>query len=197
MLSESIYSNKNRPGQFRTHYVRSDSTRPIFFGDIMKEIQLTQGKVALVDDTDYEWLSKYKWYANKNYNTWYAVRNVRLPNGKRYKVLMHRVILGLEPDDNRQSDHKNHNGLANWRDNLRICTGTQNQRNQSPQKNCSSKYKGVSWDKSRCKWRTIINVNGHNVHLGLFVSEIEAAKTYDTAARKHYKEFALTNFKKG
>jgi len=155
----------------------------------MKTIQLTQGKVALVDDADYEWLNQYKWHAIKDHNTWYAVRGISR-NGSYTTISMHRVILGLEPGDKRETDHKNHNGLDNRQDNIRICTHSQNQQNKSLQKNHSSQFKGVRWHKRCNKWQTQI---GHK-YLGLFTSEVEAAKAYDAAAKEYFGEFALLNF---
>jgi len=163
----------------------------------MKTIPLTQGKVALVDDADYEWLSKHKWYAYKSRNNFYAARNV-YKNGKWIRLIhMHRAILNLKPGDKRQCDHQKHNGLDNRRDMIRICTNTQNQYNQSPQKNCSSTFKGVTWEKNANKWRARIQVSGKDISLGYFHIEAEAAKAYDKAAIKHYGEFAWLNFKNG
>ena len=166
----------------------------VFIGDVMKQIQLTQGKVAIVDDADYERLNKHKWYAKKGRCIWYAMRNGPRVNGKRQTIWMHREILGLKYGDKRQGDHRNHNGLANWRDNLRMCTSLQNKQNGNPSINGSSKYKGVYWHKRDHKWMARITVNGHRIYLGSFDSEIVAAHAYDAAAREYYGEFAMPNF---
>ena len=163
----------------------------------MKEIQLSQGKVALVDDEDYEWLNKHKWSATKCRNTFYAVRHIRLPNGKQRTIQMHRVILGLESGDKRQGDHRYNNGLDNRRDKLRICTCSQNHQNGNSHRGGSSAFKGVSWRKDSHKWRSYIQVERCRINLGLFTSEVEAAKVYDQAARKYFGRFANLNFPEG
>jgi hypothetical protein len=164
-----------------------ESSRP---GDRLKEIPLTQGKIALVDDEDYPYLSAFNWCATKDRNKWYAVRSFRR-NGKQVRVRMHMVILkapaGLEVD------HKNGNGLDNRRDNLRLATRSQNKRNGIKLEGTSSIYKGVSWRKNLGKWQAIIYLP-KLTYLGSFNDEIEAARAYDAAAREHFGEFARLNF---
>lgn len=155
-------------------------------------ISLTQGKFAVVDSADFERLNQYKWYAQKHRNTWYAYRNQRKDNGKYTLIAMHREI--LRPLTGMETDHKDGNGLNNRRVNLRTATISQNQHNQRPQKKGISKYKGVSWYRNSHKWRAKIEINGRTISLGYFFCEIEAAKTYDTVARKYFGEFARTNF---
>lgn len=157
----------------------------------MKQIPLTQGKFALVDDEDYEELSKFKWYSFKRGNTFYAIRN---HPGQR---LMHRMILNL--NGKLVCDHKDRNGLNNQRSNLRICTQAQNCMNSSSQKNSTSSFLGVCWTKQRQKgkdyfyWRATISVSGKKIHLGSFKNEIEAARVYNEAAKKYFGEFANLN----
>lgn len=169
-----------------------------FKGDVVmtKQIELTQGKVALVDDADFERLNQFNWHARKSSttDTFYAIRNVSVGPYKQRTVLMHREILsvptGMFPD------HIDGNGLNNQRVNLRVCTHKQNSYNQAGKRGGSSRYKGVSWNKGgrKGKWQTEIKIGDQRIYLGKFDSEIEAAKAYDAAARKHFGEFARCNF---
>ena len=158
----------------------------------MKEIQLTQGKIALVDDSDFEWLNQWKWYAAREGNTFYAQRTDR-SNGKR-TVKMHRLILGLS-DPNILADHMDLNGLNNQRNNLREADSSKNQWNRRSVKNSSSKYLGVSFDKDKRirKWKAIIQANNKKIVLGRFASEDEAALAYNEKALELHGEFANLN----
>lgn len=157
----------------------------------MKEIPLTQGKIAIVDDEDYQGLSQYKWCAAKLHGIFYAVRAVRGENKKH--ILMHREILGLTKGDGKQTDHHNHNSLDNRKCNIRICSNRQNQQNRHKKRGCSQ-YKGVSWYKRDKKWFAQIKVNSQKIHLGCFNNQIDAAKAYDKKAKELFGEFACTNF---
>lgn len=160
----------------------------------MKEIKLTRGQTVLVDDEDFEELSKYSWHAHwhRNGRKFYARRSIWI-DGKAKHVRMHRQILGLT-DPKIQGDHKDGNGLNNQRSNLRTTTNQQNSFNMKSQSGCISKYKGVTWDKTHGKWQVRICINGRRKHIGLFTDEVEAAKAYDTAAIKQFGEFAKLNF---
>ena len=161
----------------------------------MKQIGLTQGKYALVDDADFEWLNQWKWFAVRQRNgNWYAVRNSTWKNVKGRTIYMHRKILRLTVEDYHETDHKDHNGLNNQRENLRIATRMQNQYNQKPQIGKSSQYKGVRWHKRDRKWRAEIKLNKKTRWIGAYNSEIEAARSYDRVAKELFGEFAYTNF---
>lgn len=161
----------------------------------MKYIPLTQGKYAIVDDEDFEWLNQWKWYAQKVRNGYfYAMRN-SYQRGKRHMILMHRQILGLEYGDKRKGDHRNHNTLDDRRDNMRICTSQQNRYNSKANQETSSRFKGVSWEKEDKKWGARIKkINGKNKRLGRFKLEELAALAYDIAAIHEFGKFAYLNF---
>ncbi|TET80382.1 hypothetical protein E3J38_05635 [candidate division TA06 bacterium] len=159
----------------------------------MAEILLTQGKVAIVDDADYDWLNQWGWFAHRDRHTFYAVRGVHLAKYRQGIQSMHRLILGLRRGDKRQCDHRDGNGLNNQRANLRRCTRAQNQQSRRNLPLGTSRYKGVCWSNRDRKWRSQIRVNRKWIHLGLFDSEITAARAYDARAIKQFGEFALTN----
>jgi hypothetical protein len=162
----------------------------------MRKIFLTRGKVALVDDEDFEWLSQWKWSVETHAKTFYALRSIYLgrenSKAKMTLVRMHRVIMGMPV--NKEVDHKDGDGLNNQRDNLRVCTHSQNLSNRGKDKDNTSGYKGVWFDKNRGKWSADLHFKGRTVHLGRFTSVIEAAKAYDKAALKYFGEFARLNF---
>lgn len=156
-----------------------------------KLIPLTQGKYAKVDPEYYDWIRRYNWYAHKGGDTFYAWTNISI-KGKQKKVMMHRLILGAK--DGEEIDHRNHDGVDNRLCNIRKCTQSQNCQNRKPYKNSLSKYKGVSWNTQHKKWRVTVIKNKKQYHVGLFDSEIKAAKAYDAKALELFGEFACTNF---
>ena len=90
-------------------------------------------------------------------------------------------------------DHKNQVTSDNWIDNLRECTLSQNMMNRRIQKNNTSGYKGVIWEKSRSKWMAKIEINNKSINLGRFDDKIDAAKAYNKAVKKHFPEFGYLN----
>lgn len=157
----------------------------------MKRIPLTRGKFAIVDDEDFEWLSKKSWYAFFNGWIFYAATNKSIKIDKTRKTfLMHRII--LNPLAEMQIDHKNGNGLDNRRNNLRICIQEENNRNKIG-KSHSSIYKGVTWDKNRNCWKAAISKQNKIINLGRFKDEKEAAFAYNFMAVKLGGEFAYLN----
>jgi hypothetical protein len=156
----------------------------------MKEIKLTQDKIALVDDEDFEHLNQFKWCAIKRKNNFYSCRTL----GKS-KILMHREIMKTQLENNigKIIDHKDGNGLNNQKYNLRTCTNAENSRNRHSVNN-SSGYLGVT-RKNRMteRWEVSIKVNKKKIYLGIFKDKKDAAKAYNEAAIKYHGEFARPN----
>ena len=157
----------------------------------MKEIQLTQGKVALVDDDMYEYLNQWKWHVCKDANNFYAYRNIKNLNGNYVKISMHRFI--MKPAKGYVVDHVNHFTLDNQKENLRICTHSQNAMNRGAQSNNKTGHKGVSYEKKLNKFKVQIRVNKKNITIGYYINLNDAAKAYNSAALKYHGEFAQLN----
>lgn len=169
----------------------------------MKQIQLSkQGKlknlnlVALVDDSDFDYLNQWRWQASycKFTNSYYAIRGIYLNAKKIGCISMQREVLGIM-DKKLMADHINHDTLDNQRSNLRIATSAQNQANSRPRQNSSSIYLGVSLYKRDKKWRADIRKNGKSKFIGLFLNEQDAAVAYDKEAIQMHGNFANLNFK--
>ncbi len=147
-----------------------------------KEILLSDGiHNVLIDDEDFEDLSKYSWYLH----TGYAGRNARkieISTGSSKIVFMHRSI--MNPDRILQVDHINRNRLDNRKENLRVVTNLENHRNLPLSSHNKSGYRGVSWSKKRLKWRVTIFNNLKQEHLGYFSDIKDAAKSYDNRAKE-------------
>jgi hypothetical protein len=159
----------------------------------MRLINLTQGKVAIIDDCDYPEAMNYKWFAVASKNTWYACSFKRkaLVNGKRVRMKMHWIAF---PKKNGfVVDHINRNGLDNRRSNLRYVTNQQNSLNSTPVTH-SSKYRGVFWDKSKNIWSVSIKKNQKRFNLGRYKDEDLAGTVYDISAIKLFGDFANLNF---
>ena len=158
---------------------------------MVKQVELTRGFFALVDDEDYEMvINKSSWCAHdKKRKTLYAIGSELKADGKTRTIKMHRFILGID-DPAIWVDHKDGNGLNNTRDNLRICSRNQNQQNRPANSNNKSGYKGVYFDSRRELWIASIMANRKPVYLGRFQTPEEAAAAYAMASEKLHKEFS-------
>lgn len=160
----------------------------------MKTIPLTRGMVALVDDSDFDWLSQWDWHVHSSRDMLYAARSEYNPQtGKIKTVLMHREI--LKAPSNKLVDHKDRNSMNCQRYNLRITNRLGSSRNRSGwKKKPESNFKGVFFRKDTGKWRAGICVDYKMIWLGQFDSAKDAARAYDARAAKHFGEFAVLNF---
>ena len=160
----------------------------------VKEIPLTKGMVALVDDEDYEALAARRWFGQPSQNgrSSYAVTKVGYGRTGTRSVYMHQLILGTgEPG--MEIDHKNRNGLDNQRANLRWATKAQQRANQAVRKDSQSGFKGVNLLRGKY-WAAHIREDGRQRHLGYFPTAEDAARAYDARARELFGEFAALNF---
>ena len=162
-----------------------------------KKISLSQGKHALVDDEYYEELNKHKWYASKDWNSYYAKRNTQRVNSKRSIISMHRQILGLSFDDKKVADHKNRDSLDNRKVNLRIVSTAENSRNHGGHSNNTSGHTGVDYRKKGGKWRARIKVNYQYIHLGVYLKIEDAIKARQQGELDYWGETRQTYTRKG
>jgi hypothetical protein len=156
----------------------------------MREIILSNGMVAQVDDEDYERVVIHKWIydpAGQGYARAFIGVGV-----SRRSTQIHRFI--LDAPVGVQVDHINGDGLDNRRCNLRLVNRSQNQQNTFLPPSNKTGYKGVHWDKTKGHYRASIMKDKQTHRLGRFDSCEEAAHAYDAAAREMFGEYARLNF---
>lgn len=158
----------------------------------MKEIKLSNGDVAFIDNEDYSKVIDYRWYLKKNKgkNCRYAIAYSYKGN-KQNILRMHRIIMNASIDE--EIDHINGNGLDNRKENLRKVSHWQNVMNTKIGKNNTTGFKGVC--KIKDKWVSRIQFNKKKIYIGCFNNKIEAAKAYDIKAKEIFGEYANLNFK--
>jgi AP2-like factor (euAP2 lineage) len=167
------------------------------------------GKHTIIIDTeDWDKVKEHTWrISGSNYP--YARTKIPHPDGGRWRyrkrqgrivrerirldLMLHHLIMG-KPKKGMVTDHIEHNGLDNRKENLRFVTPAQNMQNRGPNKNASSQYKGVGWFKRDKKWKVHIKHNGKQFHIGCFTCEKEAALAYNKKALELWgAEYALLN----
>lgn len=170
----------------------------------------THGKhKILFDECDKEFVESHTWNIKKCKNTFYAKTNIPHPDGGWYtwtnpktgkirrrrrmtSLRLHRLI--MNPPKGMMIDHINGDGLDNRRENLRVCTNAENQRNARLSSRNKSGYKGVSWNKRDKKWRSQIQHERKVRHIGYFDCPKEAARAWDAVAKELFGEYANLNF---
>lgn len=161
----------------------------------MYKVPLSQGKFAIVSDEDAEIESYGNWVAHKSGNHFYAC--YRGSTANRPRTWMHALV--LERILNRSlkkgeiPDHINGDKLDNRRENIRLASRSQNEANKPPRGNCSSRFKGVCWDREKGLWRCMITINKRRIHIGYYKEEEDAAKAYNSKAKDIFGPFARRN----
>lgn len=153
----------------------------------MKEIKLNGkngiGKVTIVDDVDFEWLNKYTWNVVDGY--------ARATVDGVSDTFMHMIL--ITRTNGQQIDHINRNRLDNRRENLRLCTRSENQYNIGLRKDNRSGARGVYYHIRDKRWIAKTKVQGERIHIGSFKTKEDAVIAYNEFVKKHHKEFAFVN----
>lgn len=158
----------------------------------MKRLELTKGQYALVDDEDFAELNRHAWSASfaKATGSYYAQRKEK---GK--MIMLQRQVMKVKGSGRRRRvDFINGDTLDCQKQNLRLCTPKQDAGNARLRKTNTTGFRGVIAPSGRHRWRANITIKGKSVKLGSFDSAQDAAKAYDVAAKKHFREFARLNF---
>lgn len=152
-------------------------------------VKTAKGVEFKVSPEDFDSVAAFPWHVR---NRGYVARTIRDENGKRRQLHLHRFILGVD-DAGVMVDHINGDPLDNRRENLRVCSNSENQRNRGVSKNSSTGYKGVCFHKQSGKYRAQIRHQGARHTIGQFPTPEEAAHAYNKASISLHGEFAVLN----
>jgi hypothetical protein len=158
----------------------------------MKIIRTNKGEEIFVDDEWYEELNKHTWCLNNSGYAWRTTKKNEKELCKRHHILMHRQIMNVL-NSNIMIDHQDTNKLNNQKSNLRVANKSTNSMNRGLQRNSTTGYKGVSFNKEKQKYEAYITANDKRVKLGYFRTAEEGALAYNEKAKELHGEFALLN----
>lgn len=143
---------------------------------------------VIIKDSDFEKFSKYKWSSRTIKGVPYFQANIYI-NNVHTTMALHRYLMDCIPDDGKIVDHIDGNTLNNDTDNLRICTRSENSRNQKRRSTNTSGYKGVTFNKASGKWVSQIQIVDGRKGLGYFATPELAYKAYCEAVIKYHGEY--------
>ena len=165
----------------------------------MLYLPLTDGNFAIIDDEDYQRLSQWTWKPHKGRSdNIYAIRSTTY-RGKSIKRALHHDVLNLplpNPVTRGQVvDHINRHPLDCRKENLRLCSVSQNLHNAPPlrRKNKTSAYRGVSFYRDIKRWIPKLQFRGRTYNLGVYKREYDAVIAYNRAAVKIVGPYAYVN----
>lgn len=145
---------------------------------------VNSNKEFYFDLEDYDKIKQYTWSEKNGY-----VKTTKYNK----EILLHRLILGLSPQDLLIVDHIGHNTLDNRKINLRITNHNGNLKNKSLSKNNTSGVTGVSWEEKSNKWHSYIWNNGKCIHIGRFTKFDDAVKARKQAEEKYFGKYSYDN----
>lgn len=164
-----------------------------------REIQLSRGMITIVDDEDFERFGHLKWSVCASdkralRRSYYAVRtDHKVKPAAHYRL--HREIMNAPAG--MFVDHIDGDSLNNTRANLRVCTPRENARNRNPHP-LGNGLRGFirlpAYRSGGERYRALITLDGKTYNLGVFPSQIDAARAYDAKAVELHGEFATLNF---
>lgn len=160
----------------------------------MKKIFFKKEGFTIVDDEDFERLSKYTWFVNDGY----VKRSVYIGmdekgRSKTKTILLHREIMNVR-SSSVCVDHINMDKLDNRKENLRIANKSENGCNRGKNKNNTTGYKGVYFIKRKDyktkKYEAYIVKNRKKIVIGRYKTAEEASFERNKFAKQIHGEFA-------
>lgn len=162
----------------------------------MREIPLTQGKVALVDDEDYFRLMQYnyRFIVSEIDPKGRVQRFIEVSQSDEFKtVSMHFDVLNIQPSRSAYVHYINGNTLDLRKENLTVLSYSHRSQARKARKDRgkTSVYKGVRFKSN--KWEASIGFEGKSIYIGRFSSEWDAAQAYNAKALELYGKYAQLN----
>ena len=195
----NMYIIENNKREYKTlggarqgvyHLVNDVNTNEYILYEDYAEIVITSDKFGImktqIDLEDIEKCKEIVWNVNKCYH--HKEDEFYVGTSNRDADLLHRYLKGSPKDMN--VDHVDGNTFNNRKKNLRVCTPMGNGKNRKINRNNTSGYKGVTWDKTNNKWLVHMCVNYKKTTYGYFDNLEDAVNRRLEVEQEHYKDFS-------